>query len=199
VLDGSLVEHLGLGTGLEVGEVPSCERITELAERAPPDASLAAAEARPLLFFGLGEQPRPDEWPADAGDPRLIYPEADGEMKIAVDLEMAGEYELWVGGTVSGELSAVVNGEEAGSVRHLQNNNGQYIPLGTAPLRAGANSIVLSYEEGLLSPGSDGPQIPIGPLVLRPAGPPSPVRSVPLDRAGELCGERLDWVAVVAS
>jgi hypothetical protein len=198
-LDGTLIEHLGLGSGLEVGEVPSCERIEALAEGAPPGASLVAAEAPPLLFFGLGEQPRPEDWPADLGDERLVYPESDGEMRIETELARAGEYEFWVGGTVSGELTLTVNGEEAGSAQHLQNNNGQYIPLGTAPLREGANLLELSYQEDLLTPGSEGPQIPIGPLVLRPVGPPSPVRTVPADRAAELCGERLDWVAVVAS
>jgi hypothetical protein len=194
-----LIEHVGLGSGLDPGEVPACRTITELAERAPAGARVVAAVAPPLRFVALGEQPRPLDWPAQPGDPRLVTPTATGTLTTDVEVPKAEEYEFWVGGSVGGGLELRLNGDPIADVRGQLNNDGQYISLGQGMLRSGANSLELLYTAGGWRPGAEIPQEPIGPLVLRPVSGAESILSVEPGRSRELCGRRLDWLELVGA
>ena len=61
-------------------------------------------------------------------------------------------------------------------------------------LGAGAHELTLSYGGEDLRPGSDGPPMPLGPLVLSTATADRPVEYLPSAKAGALCGQRLDWI-----
>jgi hypothetical protein len=194
----SVIVHLGLGSGLDPGAVPSCAEVAALAGRTPPGARLVAAVAPPLQFIALGEQSRPADWPAEPEDPRLVTPTSTGAMTIELAGERGGRTEFWVGGSVRGELEATLNGRRIADVEDQLNNDGQYLSLGEGNLRPGADTLELRYTAGGWAPGAHGPQEPIGPLVLRPAAKPEePILSVAPEQSAALCGRRLDWIELV--
>jgi hypothetical protein len=192
-----VIEHMGLGSGLDPGGVPSCGAITAMAERAPPGTHLVAPISPPLRFVALGEQPRPSGWTAAPGDPRLVTPTSAGTLTARLRSPRGGEYEFWVGGSISAGLDLKLNGESIADVRRLLNNSGQYMSLGQGTLRPGANTVELEHSEGGWAPGVEVPQAPIGPLVLRPVAGAERILSVVPAQSSELCGRRLDWVELV--
>ncbi|HEU4736888.1 MAG TPA: hypothetical protein VFS48_07690, partial [Solirubrobacterales bacterium] len=141
-----LTEHLGFGSGLDPGGTPTCQTIEGLAERATQGALLVAALAPPMQFVSLGEQARPGDWPADPADPRLVTPEGSGTLTAELAEERGGAYSFWLGGSVAGEMDLTVNGKRVATARRQLNNDGQYVSLGEADLRPGANALELSYE-----------------------------------------------------
>jgi hypothetical protein len=193
-----LIEHVGLGSGLDPGGTPSCGKIAEIAERAPQGAKIVAALAPRFMVVALGEQARPEDWPAVEGDVRLVTPTSSGDLTAHPSVPRAGDYEFWVGGSISGGLELSVNGRAVADVRHQQNNYGQYISLDQGFLRRGENTLELRHEAGGWGPGVEVPQEPIGPLVLRPVRGAEPIVSLAPANAENLCGRRLDWVALTS-
>jgi len=105
-----------------------------------------------------------------------------------------GRYEIWIGGSFVGRLTASVDGRGVGSARHQLEWSGQYVDLGTAKLAAGGHTVTLHYTVGGWRPGSHGlAPFPLGPLVVAPAASPRLVSMSPAN-ARSLCGRRLDWV-----
>jgi hypothetical protein len=191
-----LIEHMGLGTGLDPGAVPDCGRVIALAELAPPGARLLAAVAPPLRFLSLGDFPRPADWATAPEDPRLVTPQSSGDLRASVEAA-GGEYEFWLGGSVSGSVELRVDGAQVAGVRGQLNNDGQYVSLGQGTLREGGNELLLRYSAGGWHPGSEVPQEPVGPLVLRPVLGAEPILSAAPAAARRLCGRRLDWIELV--
>lgn len=194
-----ILEHEGLGTGLDIGATASCARVAALAATAPDGALLVGATAPPIAFIGLGALSHPADWPVEEADPRLVTPASSGTISAEYSAPRPGEYEFWLGGSLSGEVELSVNGKGLESERELLNNDGQYVPLGEASLDEGPNDLELSFERGGWRPGATAYQGPVGPLVIRPATAEEQVVSVPVDRSGELCGRRLDWIEVSGS
>jgi hypothetical protein len=119
-------------------------------------------------------------------------------MPIELEARRSAETEIWVGGSVRGELELSVNGERVAAVDDQLNNDGQYVSLGRGMLRQGRNSLELHYTAGGWSPGAHAPQEPIGPLVLRPGGEADErILSVAPEQSAALCGRRLDWIELV--
>jgi hypothetical protein len=85
-----------------------------------------------------------------------------------IDIGRAGEYDLWIGGSVRGRLDVVVDGRAVASVEHELSNAGQYVPLGRATLGAGRHSVELRQSAPRLQPGAGGAAMPIGPFALSP-------------------------------
>jgi hypothetical protein len=79
---------------------------------------------------------------------------------------------------------------------HL-NHPGVDTPLGEADLTAGRHEISLHMSAVDLSPGSGGPPLAMGPLVVSRSTGDLPLLSLPPARARSLCGKRLDWVEAV--
>jgi hypothetical protein len=79
-----------------------------------------------------------------------------------------GRYELWIGGSVRGELTVLVDGEERGRVRHHVNNAGQYTPLGQVQLSAGAHTVETRHRLSRFRPGEGGEPWELGPVLVAP-------------------------------
>ena len=78
------------------------------------------------------------------------------------------------------------------------NERSQFLYLGHADIPAGRSRIGLVLGGQTPAPGSGGPPLPIGPLVLNPvANEDPPVVKLPADRAEELCGRHFDWVEAI--
>jgi hypothetical protein len=80
-----------------------------------------------------------------------------------------GRYELWVGGSVRGELAAYVDGRPAGRIRHHLNNAGQYSSLGQVELAAGVHTLTIRHRLSRVRPGEGGEAWTTGPLLVTPA------------------------------
>ena len=90
--------------------------------------------------------------------------------RLTVSVPRAGRYELWVGGSFRGRLTALVDGREVASRVHHLNYEGQYVSLGEVALEGGAHTVELRQSRPLLRPGTGGPALSLGPLVVAPAG-----------------------------
>jgi hypothetical protein len=81
----------------------------------------------------------------------------------------AGRYELWIGGSVRGELTAFVDGRAAGRVRHQLNNSGQYSSLGQVELAAGRHTLESRHRLSRFRPGEGGEAWQTSPVLVTPA------------------------------
>jgi hypothetical protein len=126
-----------------------------------------------------------------------VTPSDNGTLSLILMQPKAREYEFWLGGSIAGSLELRLDGERVERVTGQLNNDGQYVSLGQAALRPGANEVELDYTRGGWRPGSDVPQEPVGPLVLRPVSGAEPILSVSPARSQKLCDRRLDWLELV--
>jgi hypothetical protein len=165
-----ILEHLPLGNELDPGGVPSCGVVHRLA-RLPGARRLVAFPRQNVAAF------ESDTFPL--------------ETRVRTT---AGEYELWVGGSFLGRVSAEVDGRTVGDARHQLEWSGQYIDLARVRLRGGTHTVTLRYSGGGWRPGTHGvAPFPLGPLVVAPVESQRLV-TVTASQAGTLCGRRLDWV-----
>jgi hypothetical protein len=111
-----------------------------------------------------------------------------------VTVPIAGRYGFWIQGSFRRELELSVDRRRVASERNELSHGSQYVPLGSGELTPGAHYVRLRYGGDDLRPGSDGPPMPLGPLVLSTATADRPVEYLPSTRAGALCGQRLDWI-----
>jgi hypothetical protein len=86
-----------------------------------------------------------------------------------VSVPKTGRYELWIGGSVRGELTALVDGGPAGHVRHQLNNAEQYTSLGPVRLTAGTHSLTSRHRLSRFRPGEGGDAWRNGPLLVTAA------------------------------
>ena len=191
----AIVQHLPLGDFEDPGAEPECSEVLALAARAGPGGAVAAAGREPNVVASLAGSTHPPDWvPTEAGSPDLI-PQGPGTATLRVDVPAAGQYDLYLQGSVRNRLVLFVDGVEAGAVRNQLNEAQQFLYFGRVALQAGPHDVELVLDGQSLAPGSGGPPEPVGPLVLDPAANEDPpVRELPSSRAGELCGRQLDWV-----
>jgi hypothetical protein len=80
-------------------------------------------------------------------------------------------------------------------VRHILNNEEQYVRLSAARLTAGEHDVAVTFHGSDLHPGSGGAPDPIGPLVLssQDSADTRVTYIAPAD-AQELCGKPWDWI-----
>jgi hypothetical protein len=81
----------------------------------------------------------------------------------------SARYEVWVPGSVRGELTAFVDGRRVGRIRHQLNHGGQYTSLGVIELAAGSHTLESRQRLSRFRPGEGGEAWTIGPLVVAPA------------------------------
>lgn len=111
---------------------------------------------------------RPESIPVSASE----FPQCAQPLTVAGSTFSAattGRYELWVGGSVRGELTALVDGRPAGHIRHQLNNEGQYSSLGQIELAAGRHSVTTRHRLSRVRPGEGGEAWRTGPVLLTPA------------------------------
>ena len=87
----------------------------------------------------------------------------------AVSIPGAGRYELWVGGSIRGELIGLVDGRPVGRVRHQLNHEGQYTSIGQVELGAGRRVLATRHDLSRIKPGEGGEPWAFGPLLVTPA------------------------------
>lgn len=167
------LERLALGSELDPAAFPRCDDIRRIVGGTSPKARLLAARAARPRAAGLGE-------------------DLTGTLRAP-----AGAYAAWLRGSVRGEATLRIDGEMAGTVRHVLNNEGGWIRFGEVALGGGPATVELELGGRDLRPGSGGPPFPVGPVALVPPRPARKPITVPATRAERLCGERLDWVEAV--
>jgi hypothetical protein len=191
-----VLAHLGLGDEASpVGE-PTCAEVRDFARQAERATMIAAA--RPGVSAAqLGQADYPSAW-ARAGDADHPAPTGTGVLSATASVEAAGEYAVWLGGSIRPRVELRIDDVPVGSVRHQINNAGLYVRLGGAELEPGAHRIEVRFAGADLHPGSGGRGQPIGPLVLsRSSAPDARLRQLHPERAEELCGRSWDWIELV--
>ena len=185
-----LPERIGLGDRYDPYGVPDCDAVLELASR----GDLVAATGPPPIVVPLSDASYPAGW-APPSARQAPIPLTAGTIEATVEVPEAGEYEVWIGGSLRPRVELRVDGEPAGSVRHLLNNEGQYVRLGAAELGPGPHRVEVEISGDDLHPGSAGTAGAIGPLVLAAGdAADSELVEVPAADARSLCGQRWDWI-----
>jgi hypothetical protein len=192
---GAVLEHRGLGNGMEPTGAPRCATVRGLARLAGSDGRLAAAARLPTISVPLAKSLRPREWGRAGEGPNAVLPRGGGSIEAAVTVPSGDRYDLWVRGSVRGRLDVTIDRREVGSVRHRINNTGQYMRVGRSRLLPGRHRVTLRLSPPDLHPGSGGQPLGLGPLVLsRAEAARSRIVRVQPGAAERLCGRRWDWV-----
>jgi hypothetical protein len=175
--DASLPPRLPLGSRHDPVAVPRCADVRALAREA---RTLVAATRPSPVVAGAEETALPGDLTA---------------ISAAMRAPLAGEYEVWLGGSVRPEVEVSVDGERVGVVRHELNNLGQFIRFGIVGLGAGTHRVQVEFGDADLHPGSGDSTLPVGPLVLS-LGEAADTRliRVPAADATGLCGRQWDWI-----
>jgi hypothetical protein len=136
----------------------------------------------------------PSDWVPDPAAGTLT-PLSDGSAGAEVTLPSSGEWQVWIGGSVRGEVSVTINGVEAGSVRNRLNNHAQFIELDRLTLERGLQRIEVDYRRGgMPRPATGAYPFGIGPVVLTRRDRQDRLIRLPSADSDRLCGRRLDWV-----
>jgi hypothetical protein len=175
-----VVSHLGLGNERDPLAEPACTDVRELAGRAAGGARLTAA-AQPGRSVAVRAQPDDDN--------------------VDVDVPRAGDYEVWLEGSVRARLTLEIDGRAVGEVRHQLNNRGLFVRLGEARLRAGRHVLTVRSAGSDLHPGSAGHLPPMVSLLLTSsdASQARVLEVSPEAATRRLCGRRWDWIELVGT
>jgi hypothetical protein len=193
---GAVLEHLPLGTELDAGAIPRCGEVARLAQAAGEGGSIVAARVGRPIAVELQSGSYPRGW--EFLTPYSFSPDGSGRLTTTLDAP-AGEYELWLGGVVFGELKVYLDGEEVASERGVLNNTRGMEQLTTVTLGPGAHQLDLEYQGAGLQPGSAVRPYEIGPLELRaPQGSDLGLVTVAAPNYRQLCGKRWDWIEAYA-
>lgn len=186
-------QRLALSTGIDPTAVPECDAVAALAG-APGVRELAAVERQAPVIADLATGAVPPPWLAGGS----VVPTVDGTAAIALQVPVAGEYRVYVGGSTLGRLEVLVDGRSVGTKRHELAHDGQWLRYGAVTLTAGEHELELRYSAGPPQAGIGDPS-PLGPVALAPAAAEGdlPVTRVPARQYRRLCGKTLDWVETV--
>lgn len=198
-----VLEHVPLGrTVLEPADVPVCEAVAALAQRAQAagGARLAYVERPPgpvLLPTAMAGS----DWGPSANFPGAVSLGGPGELRGTIEVERAQRFEVWMEASVSRAVEVQVDGRRVGAVADHLNNAGAYLPVGGVRLDRGAHEVRVRVGGDTLAPGDGGSSLglrQVGPLVFRPADDQRrTVRTTAPQDHAELCGRSLDWVEIV--
>jgi hypothetical protein len=192
-----VVDHLGLGTDTDPAGVPNCSQVRGLAKKAGPGGTLAAVKRDPVVVVPLVQTQHPAAWNSSQYDSELL-PRTPGTLTARVRVPQAGNYTVYLRGSVRPEVDLSIDGKEVSSVRQDLNNFGEYVPLGVSDLSAGAHVISITFHGSDLHPGSGGLAEPIGPLALtNQDAADTRISYFPSSQADQLCNKRWDWIEAV--
>jgi hypothetical protein len=193
-----VLEHLGLGTGVDPAGVPRCSDVRRLAREAGAAGRLAAVPRVPVQTFAVTDLPHPSAWD-DPGYPSRLLPTAPGAMQARANIGRPARYSVWLGGSVRPEVELLVDGQPVDSIREELNNVGEYVLLGQPYLNRGSHVITIRFHGADLHPGSGGAPSPIGPLALSSQDAVD-TRTAYFDpsQARRLCGKDWDWIEALA-
>ncbi len=192
-------ERIPLGGERHPLAVPGCADVRQLAAIAARSGTeLIAARWPGPIQVPPHRAGYPDAWrvPGSPAHPQPLVPAA---VEASVPIPRGGDYEVWLAGSVRPRVDLLVDGQAVGSVRHVLNNQGQYVRLGEHRLDRGKHRLVLDFHGTDLRPGSGGAPTSVGPLMLTraEAGDANLVRYPP-ERWRQLCGRAWDWIEIDA-
>ncbi len=193
--------HLGLGgSNFQAAAVAPCATVKELARQAERAGTKLTFTPRPLnVAADLGSAARSPsivQFPDLEGGAALGY---NGPGRIQTDLQVAtaGEYELWLGGSLdSRSLHVVLDGRLVGAPATQSGDDGNMIHVARLTLAAGPHQIQLVRHGGGLQPGNNAGTV-IDAIVLEPvAAEQETVQTIAPSAWRSLCGRPLDWLEV---
>ena len=187
-------EHLPLGGGLHVAAPTRCDDVRRLVGRAGRSGTIAYEEEPPSVTLPASELTHPESWRV-TGD-RTLMPLTDGAASVVVTVPRGGTWQSGSWGSIRGRMGLLIDGQPAGSVRHLLNNAGLYASWGPPPSPRGSTRwSCATRARTCCTPAAGGRRQPAR------AAHPHPGRSRGRDPAAQrpfacprLCGRRLDWV-----
>lgn len=194
------VTDLPLGGTGQPGAVPPCASVRSLAAQVAPGGRLVAVERAQVSVLNLATTDLEGGLQPNA-DPSFVVPLDDGRLTAEVTVPSDGDYRVWLGGSTRGRTTVLIDGRETASVQGRLNNRGAFMRFGRIGLSAGTHRVELTYDDDGLAPGQRGQEaqpLVLGPLVLSAEGDDLEPFSVPVARAEELCGRRLDWIEAYA-
>ncbi|MBV9720491.1 MAG: hypothetical protein JO082_01045, partial [Mycobacterium sp.] len=197
-----VVYHLSLGGELDPGGVPSCDQVLDMAAMAKslgPGGQVVAAPVPTVWVTSLMQANFPVDWRRG----NYLIPGNDaGQVRSTFEVNLPGDYEIWLGGSVRAGVRTVIDDRSVGYMRHHLVSGIGYARLGEAKLAAGRHELVLSFSGADLRPGSWHSatlEFPVGPILVAPAPSAADLVSFVPAQAGSLCGKRWDWIEVVAA
>ncbi|MBA2348587.1 MAG: hypothetical protein H0V81_09870, partial [Solirubrobacterales bacterium] len=194
------VTDLPLGDEAGPGAIPPCASVRSLAAQVAPAGRLVAVERDQVSVLNLATTRLEDGLQPNA-DPRFVVPLDDGRLTAELRVPADGDYRVWLGGSTRGRTTVRIDGKQTASVQGRLNNLGGMMRFGRIRLEAGTHRVELTYDDDGLAPGQRGQEaqpLVLGPLVLSAEGDELTPFSVPVARAEELCGKRLDWIEAYA-
>jgi hypothetical protein len=130
----------------------------------PPAAYRLAWRGR---YYEVWRRSNADAVPVSAQESRACSPPLP-VVGGSVLVSSLGRYELWVAGSVRGELTGLVDGRRIGRTRHELNHAGQFVSLGEAELAPGRHAVELRQTLSRRRPGEGGEAWALGDVLLAP-------------------------------
>jgi hypothetical protein len=125
-------------------------------------------------FYEVWQRPEPYSIAGRAQAPckrqAIVKPLGGSRTSGTVQALRQGDYELWIGGSVRGEVDVKIDGRMVASTRHQLSYQGQYVPLGRTGLTSGPHVVEVFARTPQFVPGVGGRPWPMGPLALSRAG-----------------------------
>jgi hypothetical protein len=193
----TILAHQGIGSATQVAGEARCSVVRDLGRQAQRQGAHLEFVARaPAVFAAPFSGRYPRAWGRGV-TPNTLAPWTGGTLRLTPTVPSAGRYDVWLAGSFASDVDVVVDGRRVGQVTGLA-NQGDYAPVGTVRLQAGAHVVDVRYPRRALSPGTGVPLAEIGPLALAPvADRAARVITLPAERAPDLCRRSLDWIEVV--
>jgi hypothetical protein len=178
---------------------PPCREIHDIAARAAQSQAHLVAFQRPEPIVARADETVwPGLWPYDPASHTLTAT-VPGQLVSHINLSTSRRYGLWLGGSFARGFEVSVDGQHVGTVKDQLQSIGGYAHVADLFLQAGVHTIVLTYPEADLTPGSaNNSYTSLNAISLEPLSPPSRLVSVAPSDAAQLCGRPLDWVEIVS-
>lgn len=193
-----ILEHVPLGDDLQPAAVPPCATVTRLGQLAATSNGRIDAVVRPaVIVVELDSATLPATWLPSIDSPGAVYPSPSGTLEATVRVPSAARYEFSLAGSFRRVVEISVDGRRLATAQNHLNNPGVETPFGGIDLTAGRHAVAIRSRAADLSPGSGGPALALGPLILGRPTAGLRVTSVQPDAAQSLCGKRLDWIEAV--
>lgn len=191
--------HIPLGGNFEASAIVPCRELAGIARNAQRMGGRIAFAARELNISADLETATRSSFvgtsPDLEGRTQLSF---GGPARVdgGFSAKEAGNYEVWLGGSVDRPLKVLIDGRLVGAPSEQSGDDGSMIYVGRVTLRAGRHSFELLRGGGDLRPDDAGSSV-IDGLVLEPAGAENEsVKTIAPSRWRSLCGRPLDWVEI---
>lgn len=192
---------------LEGGIVAQCREIRYLvatsaglgSKRLLRDVRLVAAPAPEVVSVSLKASIHPRGW----GHQRegLVMSTA-GRLSAKFDLPSAGRWEIWVQGQLMPTVELTVDGRAVASIAGQLSGNSlvpDTIPPDAVTLSKGAHDLLVIRKQSALAPGDGGSAVLDAIFLTLARGDGGrPLKVAPASRWAALCGERYQWVELLA-